>query len=91
MLNKNIFTTAQAEGNCVSYSLMDRLASFQTQSFRGFRLFRGGWLDGLNHGLNGRMVCFHGLSWTFPSFPGKKQKKLRLALGLERFMHPWML
>lgn len=72
---KNIFTTAQAEGNCVSYSLMDRLASFQTQSFRGFRLFRG-WLDGLNHGLNhglnGRMVCFHGLSWTFPSFPGNK-------------------
>jgi len=29
------------------------------------------------------MVCFHGL--------GHFLEKLRLALGLERFMHRWML
>jgi len=67
-VNKNIFATAEAEGNCVSYSLMDRWASFQTQSFRGFRLFRG-WLDGLN--------MFEPFEWqdgVFPwpwTFPGK--------------------
>ena len=74
---KNIFTTAQAEGNCVSYSLMDRLASFQTQSFRGFRLFRGltvwtmvwtmVWMAGWCVSM-----AFLDLSWTFPSFPGNK-------------------